>query len=138
LIMPIVYEVPTHLNVSDTIVFGLGAHQLVRLAAGGSLAYLVWDQANAFAPEVRALLACLLIAAGAACALLQPGGRPLDRWAVAGLLYLATPRRYAWRRVQAMSRVAARDGSDWATSSPELDWVDRPNADASTRRRSGA
>src|SRR5438477_246598 len=45
--MPIVCEVPTHLNVSDTIVFGLGAHQLVRLAAGSSVAYLVWDQATA-------------------------------------------------------------------------------------------
>src|SRR6266536_5911645 len=64
LAMPIVYEVPTHLNVSDTIVFGLGAHQLVRLAAGGSLAYVVWDQASALPPELRATIAGLLVAAG--------------------------------------------------------------------------
>ena len=134
--MPIVYEVPTHLNVSDTIVFGLGAHQLVRVAAGGSLAYLVWDQASAVAPDVRAVVACLLIVASVACALLQPGGRPLDRWVVAGVLYLAMPRRYAWRRAQAMSRVAARDGSDWVSSSPELDWAAPSAPDALTGRRS--
>ena len=134
--MPIVYEVPTHLNVSDTIVFGLGAHQLVRVAAGGSLAYLVWDQASALAPEVRAVVGCLLIVASAACALIQPGGRPLDRWALAGLLYALAPRRYAWRRAEAMSRVTAGNGSDWASSSPELDWVAPAARDALTRRRS--
>jgi hypothetical protein len=92
LIMPIVYEVPTHLNVSDTIVFGLDAHQLVRLAAEGSLGYLVWDQANVLTPEVRATVACLFVAAGLACARLQPGGRPLERWVVAQ--YLAFPRQF--------------------------------------------
>ena len=51
--MPIAYEVPTHLHVSDMIVFGLGAHQLVRLAAGASLAYLIWDQVGAL-PTDRA------------------------------------------------------------------------------------
>jgi hypothetical protein len=136
--MPIVYEVPTHLNVSDTIVFGLGAHQLVRIAAGGSLGYLVWDQAPALAPEVQAVVACLLIAAAAACALLQPGDRPLDHWVLAGLLYLASPRRYAWRRALATARVAMRDRSDWANSSPELDWAARPIPDGSTGHRSGA
>jgi len=123
--------------VSDTIVFGLDAHQLVRLAAGGSLGYLVWDQVTALAPEVRAVVAGLLIAAGAACALLRPGARPLDQWVLAGLLYLASPRQYAWRRAPATSRVATRDGSDWASSSPELDWA-RPIPDGSTGRRSGA
>jgi len=133
--MPIVYEVPTHLNVSDTIVFGLGAHQLVRFATSGSLAYLVWDQASALAPELRAAVACLLIVSGAACALIQPGGRPLDRWALAGLLYALAPRRYVWRRVEAMSRVTAPDASDWASSLPELDWVSAA-ADSLARRRS--
>ena len=135
--MPIVYEVPTHLNVSDTIVFGLGAHQLVRLAAGGSLGYLVWDQANVLAPEVRAAIAGVLVAAGLACGLLQPGGRPLDRWTLAGLLYLAMPRRYAWRRMPVSTLHAAGDASGWAESSPELNWADRHVTDALTRRRRG-
>lgn len=134
--MPIVYEVPTHLNVSDTIVFGLGAHQLVRLASGISFGYLVWDQVNALAPELRLAIAGLLVIAGLACALLQPGGRPLDRWVVAGLWYLVMPRRYAWRRAPAIPRVARRDGSGWADSSPELDWTDWSAPDALTLRRS--
>ena len=134
--MPIVYEVPTHLNVSDTIVFGLGAHQLVRLAAGGSLGYLVWDQANALPLEIRATVAGLLVAAGLACALLQPGGRPLDRWALAGLLYLAIPRRFAWRPVRSAAQVAARDGSDWVDSVLELNWSDPTTTGGSAARGS--
>ena len=134
--MPIVYEVPTHLNVTDTIVFGLGAHQLVRLAAGGSLGYLVWDQANVLPPEVRAVIAGVLVAAGLACGLVQPGGRPLDRWILASLLYLAMPRRYAWRRALASIRRPAREASGWADSSPELDWADRSGLDALAARRS--
>ena len=134
--MPIVYEVPTHLNVSDTIVFGLGAHQLVRLAAGGSLSYLVYDQVSVLTPELRVTIAGLFVAVGLACALLQPGGRPLDRWVLAGLWYLAMPRRYAWRCVPAAAWVAPRDGSGWADSSPELDWVDGSGLDALASRRS--
>jgi hypothetical protein len=133
--MPIIYEVPTHLNVSDTIVFGLGAHQLVRVAAGGSLGYLVWDQVNAFAPELRAAIAGLLAAAGLACALLQPGGRPLDRWVLAGLFYLALPRRFAWRRVRSAVQIAALDGSGWVDWVPELNWADPTSTDGSATRR---
>lgn len=134
--MPIIYEVPTHLNVSDTIVFGLGAHQLVRLAAGGSVGYLVWDQVNGLAPEWRAAIASVLAAAGLACALLQPGGRPLDRWVLAGLLYLASPRRFAWRRVRSAPQIAALDGSGWVDSVPELNWAEPTSTDGfATGRR---
>ena len=126
--MPIVYEVPTHLNVKDTIVFGLGAHQLVRLAVAGSLAYLVWDQANAVPPELRITVAGLLVAAGLLCALLQPGGRPLDRWFVAACLYLALPHHLAWRRIGRAADDLGLDGSGWAELSPDLTWAERPVA----------
>jgi hypothetical protein len=42
--MPRIYEVPTHLNVEDTLLLGLTPRQLVRLAAFTSLAYGLWDQ----------------------------------------------------------------------------------------------
>ena len=38
------HEVPTHLNVEDTLLGPLTPRQLVRLAAGLSLAYITWDQ----------------------------------------------------------------------------------------------
>src|SRR5947209_5746887 len=136
--MPIVYEVPTHLNVSDTIVFGLGAHQLVRLAAGGSLAYIVWDQANVLEPELRAAIAGLLVVAGLASALLQPGGRPVDRWALAAVLYLATPRHFAWRHEPSAHQLSVGDGSDWAESVPELNWHDRRSRGTENPNRSRA
>ena len=133
--MPIIYEVPTHLNVSDTIVFGLGAHQLVRLAAGCSLGYLVWDQASVLPSDVRAAIAGLLVIAGLACALIQPDGRSLDSWVLAGVLYLAMPRRCAWRRAPVMTRHQAPDQSGWAESSPELEWATRPIPDAARGQR---
>ena len=133
--MPIIYEVPTHLNVSDTIVFGLGAHQLVRLAAGCSLGYLVWDQAGVLPTDVRAAIAGLLVAVGVACALMQPGGRPLDRWVQAWVLYLAMPQRYAWRRAPVMRPEPTSDQSGWAESSPELGWATRPVPDAARGHR---
>jgi hypothetical protein len=34
--MPRVYELPTHLDVEDTLIFGLSARQLVRLAVGAT------------------------------------------------------------------------------------------------------
>jgi hypothetical protein len=126
--VPIVYEVPTHLNVEDTIDFGLGAHQLVRLAAAGSLAYLVWDQATMLPAEARLVVAGLLVAAGLLCALLQPGGRPLDRWVLAAGLYLLLPRRLPWRRVGRAADEPAPDGSGWAELSPDLAWAGRATA----------
>jgi hypothetical protein len=133
--MPIVCEVPTHLNVSDTIVFGLGAHQLVRLAAGSSVAYLVWDQATALEPELRAAVAGLAVAAGVACALLQPGGRPLDRWALAGAVYFSSPRRFVWRREPSTSHIEVNDESEWADSVPELHWDDHRSEGATIAKR---
>jgi hypothetical protein len=122
--MPIVYEVPTHLNVSDTILFGLGAHQLVRVVAGGSLAYGLWDQATFLAPEFRVVIAGLVAATGLACAVVHPGGRPLDRWVMAAVLFVVLPRRFVWRRIESLGRPAGRDVSGWAEFSPEVRWVD--------------
>ena len=124
--MPIVYEVPTHLNVSDTILFGLQPRQVLRMAVACSLAYLVWDQAPVLSPEMRIVVASLLASIGFVCALARPYGRPLDRWMLAVLLYLLLPRRLAWRRLQRTSRGPETDGSGWAELSPDLTWADLP------------
>jgi hypothetical protein len=65
--MPRIYEVPTHLNVEDTLLLGLTARQLVRLAAFASLAYGLWDQVTAIPPVPRA------VAAGRSASGLSPG-----------------------------------------------------------------
>jgi hypothetical protein len=129
--MPIVYEVPTHLNVDDTVVFGLTAAQLVRFSAAGSLAYGIWDQATMLPPEVRLVMAGLVAAAGLACAVFRPGERPLDQWVVVFLIYLLQPGRLAWRREPARPGSPA-DGPGWAELAPDVDWAtarfDRPDA----------
>jgi hypothetical protein len=121
--MPLIYEVPTHLNVKDEIVFGLGVHQLVRLAAGAAAAYSVWDQAVLLPAEARASIAVGLMAIGVVCALLQPAGRPLDQWMLAIIVYVLSPRRFAWRHAeQTLVRVQAHD-PNWAELDADPNWV---------------
>ncbi|MBV9170826.1 MAG: hypothetical protein JOZ81_12150 [Chloroflexi bacterium] len=50
--MPRIHEMPTHLNVEDTLLGPLTPSQLVRLAAGLSLAYITWDQVTVL-PDLR-------------------------------------------------------------------------------------
>src|SRR6266545_6177257 len=130
--MPIVYEVPTHLNVEDAILFGLGAHQLVRLAAAGSVAYGVWDQAVALPAELRAPIAAVVGAVGLACAFVQPGGRPLDQWAFAAVLFVLAPRRLAWRRREPSVGSLLIERADWVELSPRVDWASQSAASDAT------
>src|SRR3981081_4260671 len=95
--MPRVYELPTHLQVEDVLIAGLTARQLVRLMVGASLSYGLWDQAIWLPQELRFSLAAAISVAGLVAALVQPGGRPLDQWLLAGVLFLALPRRLVWR-----------------------------------------
>src|SRR5438128_9596371 len=99
-----VYELPTHLQVEDQLIAGLTARQLVRLMIGSSLSYGVWDQARWLPEEVRLVLAGVLAIVGVLFALLQPGGRALDQWLLAGLLYVVLPRRLVWRPGAALLR----------------------------------
>ena len=69
--MPRGYELPTHLQVDDTL--GLTARQLVRLAVGASLAYQVWDISAGLPTAVRGGLA-ILPGAGLLFALFPPAG----------------------------------------------------------------
>ena len=57
----------------------------------------MWDQAGWLPHEVRLGVAVVIAVAGLLFALLQPGGRPLDQWLLAGVLYVALPRRLVWR-----------------------------------------
>ena len=109
--MPRVYELPTHLQVEDMLIAGLTARQLVRLMVGASLAYGLWDQAAWLAHDVAAGVRRCLACTGVLFALVQPGGRPLDQWLLAGVLFCALPRRLVWRPRPRSSR-----GTPLATS----------------------
>jgi hypothetical protein len=129
--MPRIYEVPTHLNVEDTLLLGLTPRQLVRLAAFTSLAYGLWDQVTVIPPVPRVLAAGLLALIGALVALVQPGGRPLDQWVFAGLAYALAPHCFTWRRPDPEAAAwRLVDGTGWVDLSPALGWGDGEIAEA--------
>jgi hypothetical protein len=123
--MTLVYEVPTHLNVEDQLLFGLSARQLVRLLAAGSMAYGVWDQATIVPDLVRGTLAGALSLFGLALAVVQPGGRPLDQWLVAVVLYVFVPHRFTWRLEPRLDMADDRT-TGWADLVPLPGWVAAP------------
>jgi hypothetical protein len=119
--MPRVDELPTHLQVEDTLLFSLTVRQLLRLVVGASLAYGLWDQTAWLPPPARVGLTAGLVLFGLLVALLQPAGRPLDQWLLAILLFATLPRRRLWRRVPEHPRTLHPVGSsqDWAELAPE-------------------
>ena len=121
--MPRVYELPTHLQVEDVLIAGLSARQLVRLMIGASLAYGVWDQAGWLAQDVRLAVAVILAVIGVLVALLQPGGRPLDQWLLAGVLFVVLPRRLVWRPGAVLLRQPPREQPGWAELELRPEWL---------------
>ena len=121
--MPRVYELPTHLQVEDVLLIGLTARQLLRLTVGASLAYGFWDQAGGLQPEIRIVLAAVLAVAGLLLALVQPGGRPLDQWLLAAMLFALLPRRLLWRPGASELPRGTREPLGWAELSPRPECV---------------
>jgi len=121
--MPRVHELPTHLQVEDVLLAGLTARQLLRLMIGASLAYGLWDQAVSLPVPIRAGLAVVLATAGVLLALFQPGGRPLDQWVLAALLFALLPRRLVWRPGEPDIHKSSQPQSGWAELTPQPEWV---------------
>ena len=121
--MPRVYELPTHLQVEDVLIAGLTARKLLRLMIGASLAYGVWDQAGWLAQDVRLTVAVVVAVIGVLFALLQPGGRPLDQWLLAGVLFIVLPRRLAWRPGAVLLRQRTREQPGWAELELHPEWL---------------
>ncbi|MGI9149248.1 MAG: PrgI family protein [Chloroflexota bacterium] len=118
-----IYELPTHLQVEDVLIAGLTARQLVRLMIGASLGYGLWDQAAWLPQELRFGLAVTIALAGLLVALVQPGGRPLDQWLLAGVLFMALPRRLVWRPGTALLRQPTQEQSGWAELALNPEWA---------------
>ena len=117
------HEVPNHLNVQDTLFLGLTARQVASFMAFASPAYGIWDQLTIAPLPVRASLAALLVMAGIAFALIQPGGRPLDEWTFAVLAFVVSPRSLRWSRpgVDPLEWCPT-SSAGWVDLSPRLGW----------------
>ena len=117
------HEVPNHLNVQDTLFLGPTARQVATFMAFASPAYGIWDQLTIAPLLVRGTLAGLVVLAGVAFTLLQPGGRPLDEWAFAVFAYTVTPRRLRWYHPPADPREwSTVGGTGWVDLAPRLGW----------------
>jgi len=121
--MPRVYELPTHLQVEDVLIAGLTARQVLRLMVGASLAYGFWDQAIGLPPEVRLSVTATLAVAGLLLALGQPGGRPLDQWVLAALLFALLPRRLLWQLGASEHQEVVGQQPGWAELALRPEWI---------------
>jgi hypothetical protein len=120
--MPRVYELPTHLHVEDTLLFGLTARQLVRLLVCAALAYELWDVSPGLPTPPRIGLAAAFALCGLLFALFRPGGRPLDQWLLAIVLFYLLPRRRTWRRTAPIGFEDQERGG-WAELRADPDWL---------------
>jgi hypothetical protein len=120
--MPRIHEMPTHLNVEDTLLGPLTPSQLLRLAMGLSLAYTAWDQLTILPDPVRAGLAGVLALFGVLVACCRPGGVGLDSWALAALAYGMGPRQLVWTRHELPTNQRETRAPDWAELEVEFGW----------------
>ncbi|MHB8507400.1 MAG: PrgI family mobile element protein [Candidatus Dormibacteria bacterium] len=84
-------RVPQHLDLEDVLVFGLGAVDLLCLAAGGFVAWWLY-LAVPGATELRVALATPFLLAGTVFGLGRLGGETAREFAVALARYLRRPR----------------------------------------------
>jgi hypothetical protein len=117
-----VYELPTHLNVEDNLLFGLSARQLLRVAVGASLAYSLWDNSTGLPTGLRIALTAVAAGLSLLVALVEPGGRPLDQWTLAFALFWLLPRRRLWRRA-IQTRPDSSDSESWAALPIVAGWL---------------
>jgi PrgI family protein len=89
-----VHDVPTHLEVSDKLVFGLTAGQTLFCAAGVFVGYSLWRRLQLFGLPLLgsvplATLASLVLIS---LTLIRPEERSLDQWSFILLRYLFQPK----------------------------------------------
>jgi hypothetical protein len=120
-----VYEIPTHLQVEDALFAGLTPRQLLRLVTGASVAYAVWDQLTFLPTALRAGVTATAVVLGVVFAVVHPGGRPLDQWVLAGIVFLVSPKHWRWQPcASAPETDNAELDEEWADLVPPVDWVE--------------
>jgi hypothetical protein len=124
------HEIPTHLHVEDRPFWGLTAHQLAVLLAGLVASYGLWLQWPALPMALRAGLAATGALLTLAVALLRPGGRRLEEWAMAALRYLARPRVACWRVSELGAAPMRGEEGGWRPWTPRSTWAVVPDGQA--------
>jgi hypothetical protein len=118
------HEVPTHLNVEDKVLFGLTVRQFLSLLVGSSASYALWEQSAPLGDVVRGVGAGLSVLTTLAFALLRPGGRALEEWLAAALLFVASPRRAVWQPREPMAADWRLASAGWQELAPSLVWAE--------------
>ena len=124
--MALRHELPTHLGVEDRVLGALSARQALVLLGGMAGTYDGWRQLADLPFELRGGLAAGALLLTLALALLRPGGRWLEAWAVAGLRYAALPKTAVWRPRPAEPDRPA--GPAWVPFAPRLAWGEAAGA----------
>lgn len=91
-------DVPTHLDVEDTVVLGLTLRQMLLLLVGSGAAYTLWVHLlHAGVPlALGVLVTGCVLAPTIALAFLQPEGLLLDHWLLIRVRYACLPRTLVW------------------------------------------
>jgi hypothetical protein len=118
------HEIPTHLNVQDKLLLGLTMRQFLYLLVGCSIAYSVWEQMAVAPSPVRIGLSTLCLLIAAALALVQPFGRPLEEWLLAGLVYASRPRTSTWQPIEPIVEDWRPATAGWQELAPDLVWAE--------------
>jgi hypothetical protein len=118
------HEVPTHLMVEDRVLFGLTVRQFLHVLVGCSAAYAAWDQLAPLAEVVRATLVALALITGVAFALVKPGGRALEEWLLAAVMFAGAARSATWQPHEPDAADWRPADGQWQELAPSLTWAE--------------
>jgi hypothetical protein len=118
------HEVPTHLNVEDRLLLGLTIRQFLYLLVGSSASYALWEHLGTTFEAVRIAGVVCSVGITVTFALLRPGGRPVEEWLVALLVFVASPRRATWRPREPDAADWRPAGAGWQELAPSPVWAE--------------
>lgn len=116
------HEIPTHLNVEDTVVLGLSIRQFAYLVVGLAGGYGLWNQWPDLVLGLRVVPPGMWLIAAVTIALVRPYGRGLEEWAFVALHYAVLPKQTVWRVPEPESQTPDALADGWAELAPELNW----------------
>lgn len=122
------HEVPTHLNVEDRLLLGLTVRQFLYVVVGCSASYSLWDQLSDTPTLLRGAAVVAAVLLTLAFTLIKPGGRSIEEWLLAGVVYVGTPRSSTWQTREPLVDHWRPAGAGWQELAPSLVWADEQAA----------